>query len=322
VASRPQPRANDFSDPSIVNPLVSAVIPTHNRGPVVERAVTSALAQTYRPLEVVVVDDGSTDDTVRRLAKIRSQELRVISNRRNVGPAQARNDGLVRTSGSYVAFLDSDDVWEPWKIEAQVGSFRTGPPELGAVYSGRRINLPDGSRMDVRPKHRGDIYGALLRRNPVVLPTVMIRRAVLDDVGLFDPAMPACEDWELMLRIARRYTFDYVEGPAVVYDATGHDRMSARHRAVFLANHRIFRRYNPRPPSREVLASYLALQSRELLNTGRPLTAARYARRSLWLKFDRDEKLALQTIRQLFMRRPVGRALLKAYAWRKVFSRR
>jgi glycosyltransferase involved in cell wall biosynthesis len=322
VISRPQRYADELAYPADANPLVSAVIPTHNRGQAVERAVTSALAQTYRPLEVVVVNDGSTDDTAQRLVKIRSQELRVVSYQRNVGPAQARNAGIAHASGSYVAFLDSDDVWEPWKIEAQMASFRTGPPELGAVYSGRRINLPDGNRMDIRPKHRGDIYGALLCRNPVVLPTVMVRRAVLDDVGSFDPAMPACEDWELMLRIARRYMFDYVEGPAVVYDATGCDRMSARHRAVFIANHRIFRRYNPRPPGRDVLASYLALQARELLNADRPAMASRYARRSLWLKFDQEEKLALQTVRHLFMRRPVGRMLLKAYAWRKAFSRR
>ena len=305
------------------NPLVSVVIPTYNRGHVIERAVASVLEQTYRPVEIVVVDDGSTDDTMERLGRILVPELKVLSTARNVGPARARNLGIAGSTGDYVAFLDSDDAWEPWKLEAQVRVLRNAlSSRLGAVYCGRRIRLADGTRMEVRPHHRGDIFAALLRRNCVPLPTLLVKRAVLDAVGTFDPAMPACEDWDLVLRIARRFAFDYVAEPAIQYDGTGADRMSARARSVFIANHRILRRFNPGRPQRRVLAAYLALQSRELLSLGRFSLAARYALKSLWLAFDTGEKLALHTLRQLMMRRSFGRILVKAYAWRHALTMR
>lgn len=296
--------------------LVSIIIPSFNRGPVLEAAIESAFRQTYPEIEVVVVDDGSTDDTMARLERITSPKLKVLSIHRNMGPARARNLGIANSRGAYIAFLDSDDTWEPWKIEAQMERFRAGGAAVGAVYCGRRVRLADGAVMEIRPKVRGRVFGALLRRNTVPLPTLMVRRSVLTEIGSFDPDLPACEDWDLVLRIAQRYTFDFVAEPAVHYSGSGADRMSARARAVFIANHRIFRRYSDREPKREVLAAYLALQSRELLHLGRSALAARYALRSLKLAFDLDERIALRTLRQLMLRRPLGRMLVEAYGRR------
>lgn len=279
--------------------LVSVVIPTFNRAHLIESAIASVREQSYSKIEIVVVDDGSTDDTLARLERMRASDLRVFVAPCNGGPARARNIGLRECSGEFVAFLDSDDRWAPWKTEAQVGCFRSGRPELGAVYSGRRVRLDDGSELEIRASLRGRIFDSLVRRNPIPLPTLMVKRAVLDHVGLFDPELPACEDWDLMIRIARHYAIDCIAGAAVIYDGTGADRMSSRTRAVFIANHRIFRRYARRPPNREQRATYLALQSRELLLLGRRRAAARYATASLMLVPNQGEKLALRTLRQI-----------------------
>lgn len=297
--------------------LVSVIVPTFNRAHVVERAIESAFRQTHRHIELLVVDDGSTDGTLERLEALRSPRLRVLSTPRNGGPARARNLGLAACSGSYVAFLDSDDVWLPWKLEAQLARFAEAGERVGAVYCGRRVRLADGGRIEIRPEQRGDMFDMLLRRNTIPLPTLIVRRSVLDEVGVFDPALPACEDWDLVLRIARRTAFDVVPDAGVLYDGAGVDRMSARARSVFIANHRILRRYSRRAPSPAVLAAHLALQSRELLHLGRSGLAARYAVRSLLLAVDWEERLALRTLRQLLLRRPLGRWLVRAYAFRR-----
>ncbi|MEQ8396051.1 glycosyltransferase [Thalassobaculum sp.] len=298
------------------NKLVSVVIPSFNRARVLEQAIDSALKQTYPHIEIVVVDDGSTDDTLERLERLQEPRLKVLSTPRNLGPARARNLGIEHCAGAYIAFLDSDDTWTPWKIETQIACFKRGEPELGAVYCGRRVRLTDGSTLDVRPGCRGDIFATLRRRNTIPLPTLMVRREVLEKVGTFDPELPACEDWDLVLRIAQRYTFDFIEGLAVAYDGAGSDRMSARARSVFIANHVIFRRFNGRGPRPDILAAYLALQSRELLHLRRPRRAARYALRSLLLEFDDEERLALRTLRQLLARWSLGRFLVQAFGWR------
>lgn len=297
---------------------VSVIIPTFNRASVIERAIDSVHRQSYPHVEIVVVDDGSVDDTVARLERRQRSGLRILVNHGNFGPARARNLGIAASSGDFVAFLDSDDTWEPWKLEAQMACFERGATDLGAVYCGRRIKLADGETIDIEPGIRGRIFAELRRRNFIPLPTLLLRRDALQAVGAFDPSLPACEDWDLVLRLAKRYSFDVVSRPAVHYAGSGADRMSARARAVFIANHRILRRYSRHAPNRDVLAAHMALQSRELLALGRSGLAARYALRSLWLNFDRDEKLAVQTLKQLVQRRPLGRFLVQAYRWRHV----
>lgn len=299
---------------------VSVVIPTYNRAHVIERAIESALAQSYPHKEIVVVDDGSSDGTLDLLRRLDLRELTLIQSPRNGGAARARNLGIAESRGGYVAFLDSDDRWAPWKLEAQVARFEQGPPELGLVYCGRRILLADGGEMAIEPKLKGDVFEALLCRNLMPLPTVMVKRSVLDDVGVFDPLMPACEDWDLVLRITRRYAVDFVEGPGLLYDGSGADRLSSRSRAVFIANHLIFRRFAGRRPARKTLAAYLALQSRELMAQQRFAWAWRYAVASLRLASGDDERIARRTLRDLMRRSTVGRLVVQAYARRNALS--
>ncbi|SMF58944.1 Glycosyltransferase involved in cell wall bisynthesis [Tistlia consotensis] len=308
-------------DRTAVDPtLVSIIIPTYNRVRVVEQAVASALAQSYPHKEVVVVDDGSSDGTLGRLEALDEPRLRLLSSPCNGGAARARNLGIAASRGGYVAFLDSDDRWEPWKLEAQVARFEQGPPELGLVYCGRRVTLPGGGELEIRPRLRGRVFEELVRRNLVPLPTVMVRRSVLDEIGAFDPLLPACEDWDLVLRIARRHLLDYVAEPGLLYDGSGADRLSGKARAVFIANHLIFRHFAGRRPGRRTLAAHLALQSRELMALGRHRLARRYAIASLGLALESDERLAQRTLRDLARRRPLGRLLTRAYAQRRQLS--
>ena len=302
------------------NRKVSVIIPTYNRASLVEGAIESALRQSHADLEVVVVDDGSTDGTLERLAALAEPRVKVLRSPSNGGAARARNLGIENSVGDYVAFLDSDDRWEPWKVEAQVALFADAPADLGLVYCGRRVTLPDGGTLEIRPGLRGPVFEDLLRRNSVPLPTVMVKRSVLQAVGLFDPLLPACEDWDLVLRIARRYAFDFVVDPLVLYDGTGADRLSSKARAVFIANHLIFRRHGGRRPGRRLLAAHLALQSRELMGLRRFAAARRYALASLRRGLDGDERLALRTLRDLMKRQAVGRLLVQAYSRRGALS--
>lgn len=264
-------------------PLVSAVIPTYNRGHVIERAIASVLAQTYQPIEIIVVDDGSTDDTASRLAALDVPTLRYYRSDTNIGASAARNLGISHARGEFVAFLDVDDEWLPEKTARQVACFADAPEEVGVVYCGIREVSPEWPGTDRIPEHRGDLFETLRAVNVLRTSGVMVRRRVFDEVGGFDSDLAARHDWDLWLRVARRYHMDYVSDVAVRYHYGSADQLSYRSRTVFLANAVIYKRYNGGRRSRRAFGAHLALQSRELLALGRHRLAARYALRALML---------------------------------------
>lgn len=258
-------------------PLVSAVIPTYNRGPVIGRAVASVRAQTYPAIEIIVIDDGSTDDTLPRLEAMAGPSLRVLRTSVNGGASAARNLGIAKARGELIAFLDADDEWLPDKTARQVARFEDAPASVGVVYCGIREVSADWPPIERPPRHRGDLYETLRVVNVLRTSGVMVRRPVFDEIGGFDTALPARHDWDLWLRIARRYAVEFVPDIAVHYHFGAADQLSYRARTVFLANARIHKRYNRATPSRRALGAHLALQSRELLALGRRRLAARYA---------------------------------------------
>jgi glycosyltransferase involved in cell wall biosynthesis len=204
-------------------PTVSVIIPTYNCAPYVAAAVESALAQTYRPLEVIVVDDGSTDGTA---AVLRPYAGRIVALRQaNGGAAAARNAGIGRARGEVLAFLDADDLWLPGKLERQVSVLRRHP-KVDLVFTDGCTFARDG---DVHPSILGHLSQHFARVRPwlpgggeagqvvvrpgrpdllfcnfIYTPGVVVRRACLDAVGSFDETLPTCEDYDLWLRIARR----------------------------------------------------------------------------------------------------------------------
>lgn len=191
-------------------PLVSVIIPTYNNAALAPEAVASALAQTYRPLEVVAVDDGSTDDTPARLARF-GDKIALIR-QEHKGPAVARNTGLKASSGQFVAFLDSDDTWMPRKLALCVHALQQNP-EAGVAYTALNIHeLETGLRYRQKQyTHSGWMARELFMEcRGVNTSTLVVRRTCLDEAGLFDEEFFRAQDWDLMLRLAERFPYAHV----------------------------------------------------------------------------------------------------------------
>ncbi len=207
-------------------PVVSVVVTTYNYGKYVRGAVDSVLGQTYGNLDVLVIDDGSTDDTRRILAEyVQAGRIRYLY-QDNAGQARAKNRGIAEARGEFVAFLDADDQWLPRKIEKQISLF--ADDRVGVVCSKRKIILADG-RLFPDPPHtrlrRGDVLGPIFARNFVPFSTAVVRRSCFDQVGVFDEALGMGIDYDLWIRMAARYHFDFVDEELALY-RYGHGQMS------------------------------------------------------------------------------------------------
>lgn len=204
----------------IKQPLVSVIIPCYNAARFVVPAVESVLAQSYRPVEVIVVDDGSTDDTARVLEPYQ-KAIRYIG-QPNGGPAGARNRGLAQARGELIAFLDADDAWLPDKLALQVRSLKDAP---GAALVHSDVYYYDEAtgvrtRRDFpRGDYAGHCYLLLFQGSRVTFSSVVVRRECLEQVGGFDETIrhASVEDYDLLLRVARRFAFAYTPEPLVVY---------------------------------------------------------------------------------------------------------
>ena len=205
-----------------MNPLVSIVIPSYQSAQWVHDAVSSALAQTHTPCEVIVVDDGSTDGTAKLLDSAFSSTIR-IHRQSNRGLAAARNAGLALARGDYVQFLDADDVLLPEKIATQVAALEHAP-EFDIAFSDfawLEGGEPRASGMPVPRLPDGNALPALLARNFIVAHAVLARTAALRGVGGFDENLTACEDYDLWLRLAGAGTrFLHTPGDLVLYRRT------------------------------------------------------------------------------------------------------
>ena len=201
-------------------PNVSVIIPTYNRAPFIERAIHSVLQQTYNDLEVIVVDDASTDDTWDRVAALQNVDHRVcyIRHKTNQGAQVARNAGIQAARGEYIAFLDSDDEWLPQKLERQMAVFLKGADPLGVVYCDMEMVYQNKrTTKEWRPHYRGAIYSKILCGWSAGTSTFVIKRDYLEKVGGFDENIHAYQEWDLCIRLARICEFDYVPEVMVLY---------------------------------------------------------------------------------------------------------
>jgi glycosyltransferase involved in cell wall biosynthesis len=209
-------------------PAVSVVIPTYNYARFLPRALDSVLRQTVQDFEILLIDDGSTDDTPAVVAPYLADRRLVYRHTANGGPARARNVGIRLARAPLVAFLDADDAWHPAKLERQLECFRRDP-DLGLVYCQRRW-LDDAGRELPFPRpvlYRGHVALDLLRGSVICLSTCVVPRRVLDRVGLFDEGLTQSEDYDLWLRVAEQYRFDYVNEVLADY-RVGHVSLSSR----------------------------------------------------------------------------------------------
>jgi len=195
-------------------PHVSVVIPVYNRGELLKRALRSVLEQSYGDWEAIVVDDGSTDGTGGSAAGFSDPRLRVLRHPSRRGPAAARNTGIAESRGRIITFLDSDDEWLPGKLARQVEVFHQGPAEVGVVYTATR-RLFKGQEYLIPPasagRKEGDLFGPILRGAYLVsTPAAAVKKECLDAAGLFDETLPALEEWDLFLRLAKVCRFGYI----------------------------------------------------------------------------------------------------------------
>ncbi len=208
-------------------PAVSVIIPTFDRKDLVREAVDSVLAQDFDDYELIVVDDGSTDGTAEALASY-GRRLRLIR-QANRGVSAARNAGIRAAAAPLIALLDSDDLWLPGKLTAQTAFFRAHPDAL--ICQSEEIWIRNGLRVNPRKKHRkpsGDIFERSLQLCLVSPSAVMMRRRLLDEVGLFDESLPACEDYDLWLRVACRHPVYLIDKPLIVKRGGHADQLSRR----------------------------------------------------------------------------------------------
>jgi len=204
---------------------ISVIIPTYNRASLIERAVGSVLEQTFKSREIIVVDDGSTDNTAEVIKNIDSPLVKYVF-RKNGGPGAARNTGVKIATGDWIAFQDSDDVWRPDKLEKQVEHIRKNP-EYGLIYSSYEMHLEDGTGIVMPGKNggmalEGNIFIPLLVRNTVGAPTVMVQKKLFESVGGFDETLKSLEDWDFVLKFSRDYAIGFIDD--ITVDAYRVDR--------------------------------------------------------------------------------------------------
>lgn len=267
------------------SPLVSAIIPTYNRAYLVKDAVDSILAQTYENIEVIVVDDGSTDNTLEVLSAY-CNRIRVIR-QENAGPAAARNRGIAASSGELIAFLDSDDLWLPEKLERQVKLLQSAGPTVSCCLCNIRMCWPDkeSNSFDIAALSPEIPEGIWLNVEEIIATRfllfnqgAMIRRTVLEKIGGFDESLWLLEDHALALRLSLEGPWTFVRDPLVIWRESVEDSLSKRaqrddfglHQPLVTILEKHLQQVNEKRPHKR-LQRYV---SRELQSAQRQLKAA------------------------------------------------
>lgn len=205
---------------------VSVIIPTFNRAQTIARAVDSVLAQSDPAVELIVVDDGSTDDT---RALLENRVGVTLISQSNQGVSAARNAGIKAASGEWIAFLDSDDEWLPEKLKKQKQALWRSQQKICHTDE---IWIRNGVRVNPKHKHKkpdGEVFEASLPLCCVSPSSIVLHRSVLDAVGVFDESLPACEDYDLWLRLFSRYPVTLVDEPLLVKYGGHDDQLSRKH---------------------------------------------------------------------------------------------
>jgi glycosyltransferase involved in cell wall biosynthesis len=210
--------------------MISVIIPTYNRSQFLAEAVESVLAQSVfqsrkYSFEIIIIDDGSTDDT-RKVVEKFSGPINYYY-QPHQGVSRARNHGLEKAKGEFIAFLDSDDLWLPEKIKLQMNVMENLPHLMGCTTE--EIWLRRGKRVNPREKHRkysGWIFPHALPLCILSLSASLFRRQVFEEIGTFDESLPACEDYDFSLRYSLRYPLHLIDRPLIIKRGGHHDQLS------------------------------------------------------------------------------------------------
>lgn len=261
------------------------IIPTHNRQDRLRDAIESVRDQTYDPLEILIVDDGSTPPAMSELPEeqLSDERLTVFRHADNRGANAARNTGIRAARGTFLAFLDDDDRWLPTKLAAQVSAFRSADPRVGVVYAGRRSHSPHGVT-ETAPTTSGNVVKPLLTGTSFgQFSSLMVKARVLDRAGLPDERFPAWQDREWLFRLARVSHFEAIPRVLTIRrtdlpDSITHSYEAKRDVAypLFIEKHYPFARQYGRYYARAFLASLRMILARTAVRVGRYAEGRRY----------------------------------------------
>lgn len=201
-----------------MRPAVSVIIPTYNRDALLRRAIESVLNQSFDDFEVLVVDGAGSESTLELVRSYGDGRLRYVP-QIGKGIANARNLGVLKARGEFIAFLDDDDRWREDKLELQVETFRELPGDYGLIYTAFTYYYLERDRVlgIKHPRASGDVYRHMLRDNITGTSTIMVRRECFRRAGLFRESFPTCEDWDMWLRMSKICRFGAIDEPLVDY---------------------------------------------------------------------------------------------------------
>ncbi len=227
---------------------VSVIIPTYNRAATLLNSINSVLQQTYSNIEVLIMDDGSTDNTQELVEGIADERVRYIRLPQNMGASGARNAGVAYAESEIVAFEDSDDLWRPDKLEKQMNYWREHP-QVSMVYCACCLHDKDGEgrfpNEQLEGELEGDIHAWLLLRNSIGTPAMLMYKDCFLDVGGFDTTLNSLEDWDFVIRFAEQYLIGYVDEALLdVYHTEG--GISSRVGAYYESRCRMIASYRER----------------------------------------------------------------------------
>ncbi|MDX1823272.1 MAG: glycosyltransferase [Thiohalomonadales bacterium] len=271
-------------------PLVTVIVPTYNRSSYLVYAVDSVLAQTYGNWELIIIDDGSTDNTRERLEAYLADSRISYCRQANRGQSAARNRGLALAKGAFIGFLDSDDIWLPEKLEKQLALFEHFPD--ADIVHGDEITIDaEGNETSSRnmTRYSGAITAQLLADNCVSMTTALVRKTCFETLGGFDESDRVAEDYELWLRFSTRYRFLYEPEYVTLYRSMT-DQLSTDKASRFEANERILKNFIARFPdavpkatARRGLSYFYSRKARYEYSVGRTGAAWRICFRSACL---------------------------------------
>jgi len=204
-------------------PEISVILPTYKRPHLLPDAIQTVLRQTFQDFEIIIINDASQDNTKEIVKKFNDARIHYVEHKKNKGGSAARNSGIKKAKGKYIAFLDDDDKWFPEKLKKQLAKLKSCPPNVGLVYSWSEIRIgPDKELLKVnRPAMRGNLQGEFLECQKIGGIPVLIRKKCFDKIGLFDETLAAAQDWDMWKRFSEHYHFDYV--PEVLTKVYLHD---------------------------------------------------------------------------------------------------
>lgn len=226
--------------------LVSVVLPTYNRGYILSEAIKSILNQSYKDFELIIVDDGSTDNTEEVIESFSDSRIRYIKHDVNKGLSAGRNTGIKHAQGIYIANQDSDDVWLSHKLEKEVAILDVAPRDVGVVYSKAEKVMRDGKKIVVPPKtikvKEGNIQNQLLHGNFITMQAALFRKECLNNISGFDETLPALQDWDFWLRISENYKFKYINEVGLSIKISA-DSITKNQKKRLLAREMIFNKH-------------------------------------------------------------------------------